>query len=297
MTRDDQVGGFTRTTSHRHTLAIDLRGANIRPITHENLSTAKEFTDVKSRPKTKPVPALPRQNKSKVLKRSGLKKLPEFKPRKVKRVTTRRVALATCLVISLFMVFSFAINKRGKPTEVQKSEVKSATDTKPANPKEDQPTQAEVQSYVVAGDMPRLFRSKKLGINARIREVAITPPNISLPDNIFDIGWYKNGGKPGLSQSTLLVGSVSGQTNDGVFGRIGSVKLGDLIEIEMGDGTVYKYRVLKTKTYPKDKIDFKELQIPAQTGKEGLNIIAVANRFDVRKQEYESDFAVFAVKE
>ncbi len=94
-----------------------------------------------------------------------------------------------------------------------------------------------------------------------------------------------------------MMGYVGSPSKDGVFNKIGSLQVGDLIEVELGSGSRVKYKVMKAKTYKPESLDMTELLASIVPEKQGLNLITVSQRFDVRTQKYEDRFVVFAVRE
>ncbi|MBR2658920.1 class F sortase [Candidatus Saccharibacteria bacterium] len=110
-----------------------------------------------------------------------------------------------------------------------------------------QPTEEEVKEYIVAADMPRYLTIGKLGVTkARIIPVGINANNeLGTPNNIFDVGWYDLSAKPGQNGTVLIDGHNGGPNVHGVFKDLPVLASGDIIEIERGDGVVFKYSVVE----------------------------------------------------
>src|SRR5574344_149676 len=119
-------------------------------------------------------------------------------------------------------------------------------------------SEQDIKSYTVAADSPRYLSIEKLGIsNARIIEIGTkSSGELESPKSIHDVGWYKSSAKPGAGGASLFDGH-SGINVPGVFNKLKTLAAGDVIEIEMGDGTVYDYIVYSNNSYPIDEANSK----------------------------------------
>lgn len=114
-----------------------------------------------------------------------------------------------------------------------------------------EPTEKEIAEYIVAADRPRYFSVPRLGINnARIIEVGLkSSGEMATPRSIYDLGWYNQSVLPGEKGVSILDGH-GGAIGVGILGNLSgrdyqdpSIKVGDLIRVEMGDGRVFDYHV------------------------------------------------------
>lgn len=114
-----------------------------------------------------------------------------------------------------------------------------------------EPTEKEIAEYIVAADRPRYFSVPRLGINnARIIEVGLkNNGEMATPYSIYDIGWYDQSVLPGEKGVSIMDGH-GGAIGVGILGNLSgrnyqdpSIKVGDLIRVEMGDGRVFEYHV------------------------------------------------------
>ena len=87
-----------------------------------------------------------------------------------------------------------------------------------------------------------------------------------------------------------------GATKPAVFASLKKLTAGSLIKVEMGDGRVISYRVVKTKQYTLSTIDMAEALSTAEPGKRGLNLMTCAGKVNMKTAEYESRLVVFAVE-
>lgn len=112
-----------------------------------------------------------------------------------------------------------------------------------------EPSDTEVSEYTVAADRPRYLNIPSIGLNqARIVEIGIKANSeLATPYNIYDIGWYNEGGLPG-SRDVVIMDAHGGAPGIGAFGNLPQIKPGDEIRVEMGDGREFTYAVVDTAT-------------------------------------------------
>ena len=154
--------------------------------------------------------------------------------------------LATLLLVFLVRVLTFENDyynaKDGSERAV--TVVQEETDLD-----EEAPTEQEVVEYNVAPDRPRYLSISKLGINnARILPMSVNQSGeLDTPRNIFDVGWYELSGKPGQGGTLVIDGHNGGPHVHGVFKKLPSLEIGDIIKVERGDGAVFEYSVVENK--------------------------------------------------
>ncbi len=155
---------------------------------------------------------------------------------------------------------------------------------------EEKPTETEVQEYIVAADLPRYLTIDKLGVvKARIIPVGINAGGeLGTPNNIFDVGWYDSSAKPGQSGTILIDGHNGGPTMHGVFKDLPNLASGDIINIERGDGKIFKYSVVENKTVSLDDSDSymaTALKSP-EAGKQSVTLISCTGEWSQAKRTY-----------
>ena len=155
----------------------------------------------------------------------------------------------------------------------------------------------DVRYYRTAASYPRVIRIAKTSTEARVLPFSIMPTGaLKAPGNIFDVGWYKDSAKPGEAGALVLDGHVSGPTKPGVFKNLGTLKTGDTIEIERGDGELFEYTVEEVKVFDADKLDMSSVMVPRTPGKQGLNIITCGGKFNKETNKYEQRTVVYATR-
>ena len=112
---------------------------------------------------------------------------------------------------------------------------------------ETEPTEAQVAEYVVAPDRPRYLTVEKLGVaKSRILPMGVnTEGELDTPNNIFDVGWYEGSGKPGGGGTMVIDGHNGGPHVHGVFKNLPNLASGDIIQVERGDGEIFRYEVVE----------------------------------------------------
>jgi LPXTG-site transpeptidase (sortase) family protein len=250
-----------------------------------------------------PRPDLPKQSRSKVLKRQivGRKGAKIYRPKhRLPFMTIVVTSLAVMLGITIAIVVIIGV-RAGHPPEAQAKLLSVQTEASDGAASSDVPTEdasPDLSSYHVEPEMPRYFMIEKLGVSARVLSLGLGLDNIlKAPANIYDVGWYNGSAKPGSSGTTLLDGHVAGPTKHGVFYDIKSLQKGDKVVIERGDGKRFTYTVAKIESFDYDKVDMSKLTASVVAGKPGLNFMTATGRFNVRTNSYEQRVAVYTVQD
>ena len=158
-----------------------------------------------------------------------------------------------------------------------------------------QTTVPSLDDYKVAADMPRALYINKLNIAARIMPMATTSTNsIQAPINIHDAGWYTKSAKPDQTGAMFVDGHASGATRMGLFAYIDTLKEGDTLEVEKGDGTRFAYVVKKVESVPKDSVDMTSVLSPYDAGTKGLNLMTCTGTWLPKEKTYDHRVVVYA---
>ena len=152
------------------------------------------------------------------------------------------------------------------------------------------PTEDQVKEYIVAADRPRYLSIAKLGVvNSRIITVGVKANGeLGTPNNIFDVGWYENSGKPGQGKTIVIDGHNGGPNIHGVFKELPSLAKGDIIKIERGDGKVFNYEVVENKTVSLDSADdYMKIAFRSPiSGKESVTLISCTGEWSSKRSTY-----------
>jgi len=100
------------------------------------------------------------------------------------------------------------------------------------------------------------FMIPEFGVDTPVEVLGVTPDNyLDTPANPLNTGWYGNGlsDVPGWNGNAVFSAHynqlLGGQWHDGPFKRLKDMQEGDEIVVVMGDGTVYRYAVVRYQRY------------------------------------------------
>jgi sortase family protein len=141
--------------------------------------------------------------------------------------------------------------------------------------------------------IPRRLRIDALGVYASIVPVGVTRGTTQIPANVDTVGWYRFGGRPGKSGSTLLLAHVSsGTQGPGVFFRLRELGPEDDVIVEMRNGSSAAYRVIARRSYAKEALPGR---LFGRIGPEVLTLVTCGGRFSEASGRYEDNIVVYAV--
>lgn len=195
--------------------------------------------------------------------------------------------LVVLLAVFLIRVATFESNyyneKEGSERAVAEQNDDSELD-------ETEPTEAEVAEYTVAPDRPRYLTIEKLGVaKSRVLPMGVnTKGELDTPNNIFDVGWYEGSGKPGQGGTMVIDGHNGGPHVYGVFKNLPNLVEGDIIQVERGDGEVFKYKVVENVTVGLDESS-KYMAVAAKSpehGKESVTLISCTGEWSQMQDTY-----------
>ncbi len=288
-----------RAPSRRSVSRHDYAGDIVLPRNERKYVTVRAGASPK--PKTKrrgvPVPSLPRQSKSRTLRRDTVHRQAV---RRRSRLQTKNVVMA--IVTGAIFAVGGALTYQGwranHTVEAQAQALTQAANkagtSGSAAPSTVKPTQAEVASYVVPATYPKYLVINKLGVKARVRTLGVDKNGqLQTPPNVFDTGWYSGSALPGQKGAMLIDGHVSSWTTNGVFYGLKTLKPGDTVQVVRGDGTTYSYKVVKTQVYDADNVDMAAAVTPVVAGKPGLNLITCTGQVKPGTSEFNERLIVF----
>jgi len=223
--------------------------------------------------------------------------MPKSRDLKKRLVPIAMISMAVILFVTGVIIALVSLrtnqNVKAQVKVLAKTTSDSEGGSNGALPAED--NKPDVDSYKVAAALPRVITIEKLGVKARTLSLSLDKDNaLKAPSNIFDTGWYNGSAKPGEAGAMVIDGHVSGPTQKGVFYNIKTLKAGDVIKIERGDGKTYNYKVTSTATYAADNVDMAKLMTSSVPGKAGLNLITCGGKFNPKTNKFEQRVVVFA---
>lgn len=168
-------------------------------------------------------------------------------------------------------------------------------------------TEADKKQFTVSTDKPRFISIPAIGVNqARVQEIGLMKPaedgsqQMDSPKNVHDVGWYNCQINPIVANRCTNFVSPTGLPNDRaaiidghscetmrlncVFDKLTSVKHGDSIVIELGNGDKVTYLIDKVETINLANVDMNQVMKPYQQDTSGLNLITCDGRWTARDQ-------------
>jgi len=150
-----------------------------------------------------------------------------------------------------------------------------------------------LEGYTVAADRPRALYIDSLQIAARIIPVGLTGKSIQAPTNIYDSGWYTGSAKPDQAGAMFIDGHASGSTRLGLFAYLDTLKAGDKIRVEKGDGEMVHYEVKAVEIVSKDAVKMKKVLSPYGASEKGLNLMACTGTWIEAEKTYDKRVTVY----
>lgn len=171
----------------------------------------------------------------------------------IKNVKLNQIRVAYWSLVGLLIIFIIIRPVNQAPAAAEIIETNSdvitfSTDTPDENP----PSEDFVWNG--ASEDPKHIRIPAIGVDGFIQKVGVDQnTQIAVPNNIHFAGWFVDSVRPGQKGLSILDGHVDGYLNPGIFRKLPELKATDEFEIEMGDGTIYKYKVKDVVTVDLDK--------------------------------------------
>ncbi|MGC9602704.1 MAG: class F sortase [Minisyncoccia bacterium] len=134
-----------------------------------------------------------------------------------------------------------------------------------------------------------------IGVDAHIQSVGLYwngDGTMSIPTNFTDVAWYNGGPLPGALGSAVIDGHLDGRNvKEAVFYNLGSLTLGDVVEVVDNDGAVLKFSVVAVKTYDYNATTTDIFD--GDTSQSRLNLITCAGSWDKTQGIYNKRVVVF----
>lgn len=185
-----------------------------------------------------------------------------------------------------------------RPVESQLAGVRAAT---PAAPKvagpEVERIGVPVQPRVAIDPVPPVgVRIDRLGVQAPVDAVGVYDDgSVEIPEDVSRVGWYRFGADPAQGEgSTVIVGHRDGfDQGPGAFYSISGLEIGDVIDVDMADGSSRDYEVVAREVIAKEILPTSDLF--AEDGPERLTLISCIGYFDRSADGYRENVVVTAV--
>jgi sortase (surface protein transpeptidase) len=188
---------------------------------------------------------------------------------------------ATGVVVFVISSYLLLAVFRSKPAPVPAAVTASTTE-----PDEQKP---DKQRYVWQGqpDDPKYITLPTIQAEGFVQNVGVDQGQaVAVPNNIHMAGWFTESVRPGQPGLSILDGHVDGRRSDGVFKKLIDLKTNDEYTVELGGGTLKRFRVKKVLSVAtKDAAGVlfsRDTKLRSQ-----LNLITCGGTFDQRSRQYD----------
>jgi len=156
--------------------------------------------------------------------------------------------------------------------------------------KDASPRQNQIDNKVSLENPVRLL-IPSLNVDTDIQPVGVTSRGVmENPSNIFDVGWFELGPRPGEKGSAVIAGHVDGERGEvGVFANLHKLKKGGKVYIEDSNGKSLTFIVAESRRYDPGYAE----EVFSQNDKAHLNLITCDGVWDGKKKSYTKRLVVF----
>lgn len=207
------------------------------------------------------------------------------------------VVLLLLVMAAIFMYFGYRWYMTGEQPPIALPAIASAD----PGVDESKVSQKMIDSHIVKPYEPRYLSIPKLRVEkTRVMQVGLTREGmLDVPANISDVAWYTKSMTPGTGTGAVLIdGHNGGVTRDGVFAQLKTLKKGDEIILERGDGKVLTYAVYDNISMPLEEVNdsgMRRMMYSADPSKEGLNLITCDGKWVPRYQQFDRRIMLRAI--
>jgi LPXTG-site transpeptidase (sortase) family protein len=140
-------------------------------------------------------------------------------------------------------------------------------------------TKDEYDKFQVEAKAPRYIRIPRTSLNTIVRGKSLSSNGaLQISSNINETAWYSGTSNPGDDGTIVIAGISSYYGESGAFHGLDSLEKGDEIELESGDGNIYKYAVESINiTSIKDSAKVLPTTQQRREGKETLSLISISD--------------------
>jgi LPXTG-site transpeptidase (sortase) family protein len=133
-----------------------------------------------------------------------------------------------------------------------------------------------------------------IGVDAPITTKGLDANGVmEAPNGPEDVAWYGFTALPGSGSNAVFSAHVDYHGyGPAVFADLKKLKKGDLVEVHTADGTVYRYEVTLSISYPAETAPSEEIVGP--TSREVITLITCAGSFDQATRRYSHRLVVRA---
>lgn len=152
----------------------------------------------------------------------------------------------------------------------------------------------DTYKWIGQGDEPKYINIPAINTGGFIQKVGVDQnKEMAVPTSTHLAGWFANAAKPGQPGLSIIDGHVDGQKYGGIFKNLQSLRPGDQFTIELGNGSLKAYKIIKVVMVENAKAaSVLFSQNPKITSQ--LNLITCGGNFDKTAQRYDKRVIVEA---
>lgn len=153
---------------------------------------------------------------------------------------------------------------------------------------------ASLKETVSPGSKPVMrLKIPKINVDAAVEHLGLTQAgDMDNPKDPGKAGWFQNGPRPGESGSAVIAGHRSWLINGqaAVFDNLDKLRAGDIIFVEMQDGSTYSYVVRHSNLYDPEVV---APEVFSSESGSHLNLIASAGTWNEKTKAATKRLVVF----
>jgi sortase (surface protein transpeptidase) len=143
-----------------------------------------------------------------------------------------------------------------------------------------------------ARSVPVTLSVPAIGLNVSLSQLGLNPDGtVQVPTNYQEPGWYRFGPSPGQLGSAVILGHVDSYLGPAVFFRLGSLDIGDRVDVTLADGVIAQFVVREVAMYLKTQFPTRLVYGPH--GYSGLQLVTCGGVFDSQTGHYLSNVVVY----
>lgn len=132
-----------------------------------------------------------------------------------------------------------------------------------------------------------------LNVNSYVGTLGLQRDNhVQVPTSTHVVDWYRDGATPGQVGSAVILGHVDSHVGPGTFFNLKSLRTGDVIKVQLADGTIEHFDVTEVVQY--NKTTFPDQLVYGSNGTRSLQLVTCGGTFDHATGHYESNVVAFS---